>query len=259
MTKPNLKKLYLSLSSALVLLLPLPFVFAKNKPVDRKPMPSKIETVTVNSIMKNGFVKVKSSFSSVYDSLRLNLMGLSKQTFDYAIKGFNYLVETGKVANDKIISIVDFSLPSTEKRLFVIDLDQQKVLFNTYVAHGRQSGTVMANDFSNTPESYKSSLGFYETLNTYTGHNGYSLRLEGLEHGFNDNANERAIVIHGADYVNEGLIKSQGYIGRSWGCPALPQQLHKPIIDKIKNGTCLFIYSPDQHYINQSKILNAAA
>jgi len=131
------------------------------------------------------------------------------------------------------------------------------VIFNTYVAHGVNSGKEMANDFSNQPESYKSSLGFYETQSTYSGGHGYSLRLEGLEKGINDNANRRDIVIHGAGYVNEGLIRSQGYIGRSWGCPALPENMYKPIINKIKDGTCLFIYSPDKTYLKRSKIINA--
>ncbi len=195
--------------------------------------------------------------SVLYDSMHLDLMGLSKQTFDYAMKGFNNLLRLGKLDNENIISIVDFSLPSYKKRLFVIDLSLAKVVFNTYVAHGVNSGAAMASEFSNKPESNKSSLGFYETLNTYLGGHGYSLRLEGLEKGINDNANRRDIVIHGADYVNEDLIRSQGYIGRSWGCPALPENLYKPIINKIKDGTCLFIYSPNKYYLSKSRIINA--
>ena len=192
-----------------------------------------------------------------YDSMRLNDLGLSKTAFNYAMKGFNYLVQQGKFSKDNIISIVDFSQPSSHKRLFVIDLNDLRVLYNTYVAHGVNSGKEYANQFSNTPESNKSSLGFYETKNTYLGGNGYSLRLAGLEKGINDNAEKRDIVIHGADYVDESLIRSQGYIGRSWGCPALPEKLHKPIIDKIKNGSCLFIYSTDIAYLKKSKIINA--
>ena len=195
--------------------------------------------------------------NALYDSMQLDLMGLSKQTFDYAMKGFNSLLRSGKLENENIISIVDFSLPSYKKRLFVIDLSLAKVVFNTYVAHGVNSGAAMASEFSNKPESNKSSLGFYETLNTYLGGHGYSLRLEGLEKGINDNANRRDIVIHGAGYVNEDLIRSQGYIGRSWGCPALPEQLYKPIINKIKDGTCLFIYSPDKSYLSKSRIINS--
>jgi hypothetical protein len=165
--------------------------------------------------------------------------------------------ESGELANEKIITIVDFSKPSSEKRMFIIDLENYKVLFNTYVAHGMQSGKEFANQFSNRPSSNKSSLGFYETLGTYMGGNGYSLRLQGVERGINDNANRRDIVIHGADYVDERLIHSQGYIGRSWGCPAVPRQLHKSIINKIKDGTCLFIFSPEKKYLASSKILNS--
>jgi hypothetical protein len=194
---------------------------------------------------------------AVYDSMHLYNMGLSKTAFSYAIKGFDYLLQQGRVTNDNIISIVDFSQPSSRKRLFVIDLNNFRVLYNTYVAHGVNSGREYANQFSNKPESFKSSLGFYETKATYLGANGYSLKLEGLERGINDNAEKRDIVIHGAGYVDESLIRSQGYIGRSWGCPALPEKLHRSIIDKIKNGSCLFIYSTDNAYLKKSKIINA--
>ncbi|RYG34159.1 MAG: murein L,D-transpeptidase catalytic domain family protein, partial [Chitinophagaceae bacterium] len=156
-----------------------------------------------------------------------------------------------------VLTIVDFSLPSNEKRLFVIDVEEEKVLFNTYVAHGRGSGEKMAQRFSNVPESFQSSLGFYSTSSTYQGKHGYSLRLSGLEPGFNNLAEERAIVIHSADYVSEGFIRTKGYLGRSWGCPALPEKLNKPIIDEIKNGSCLFIYSPNNNYLKKSKLLNA--
>jgi hypothetical protein len=233
-------------------------VFAKNKPFSiPKPPEKRIEVslpADTNSTLIN--VKAENNLSNIYDSLRLNLMGLSRQAFQYAMEGFNCLTKAGKIANAKIISIVDFSQSSNKKRLFVIDLDNYKVVFNTYVAHGVNSGKEFANQFSNTAESNKSSLGFYETMDTYNGKNGYSLHLQGLEKGINDNADSRAIVMHGAEYVNESLIQSQGYIGRSWGCPAVPEKLHKPIINKIKNGTCLFIYSPDKNYFIHSKILN---
>ena len=141
--------------------------------------------------------------------------------------------------------------------MFIIDLQNVKLLFKTYVAHGANSGKEFASKFSNKLSSNKSSLGFYETLNTYEGGNGYSLRLQGMEQGINDNANKRAIVLHGAGYVDERLIHSQGYIGRSWGCPAVPQALHRSIIDKIKNGSCLFIFSPNSKYLTSSKIINS--
>lgn len=256
-----LKNISLYFSSLFLFILHIPFVFAKNKPFDEiKPVSLKIETTTAFDSSKTAEnMETHNTAFLLYDSMHLNRMGLSKQAFDYAIKGFNYLVQAGKLNNDKIISIVDFSLPSSKKRLFVIDLDEHKVIFCTYVAHGINSGISSASKFSNKPESNKSSLGFFETLNTYTGSNGYSLRLEGLEKGINDNAGRRDIVIHGAPYVNEALIRLQGYIGRSWGCPAVPEKLHKPIINKIKNGTCLFIYSPDKNYLSHSPILHPAA
>ena len=261
MKKTLLKKTYLFLTPIFIFILHMPLVFAKSKPFNEiKSIPLGIETsIAKDSLPADAEVtRQLNSTYLLYDSIHLDLIGLSRETFDYAMKGFNHLVQTGQLANDKIISIVDFSLPSSAKRLFVIDLDNYKVLFCTYVAHGVNSGVEYANRFSNKLSSNKSSLGFYETQNTYLGDNGYSLRLEGLEKGINDNAGRRDIVIHGAAYVDEALVRSQGYIGRSWGCPALPEKLHKPIINKIKDGTCLFIYSPDKTYLKRSKILNAA-
>ena len=233
----------------------MPFVFGKSKPIGRifshKTEKSSAEYIDTN--LKLPAINLK---FSLYDSLRLSSLGLSRQVFDYAMKGFNFMKEMGTINNDRIISIVDFSKPSSQKRLFVIDLKNYKVLFNTYVAHGMQSGKEFAERFSNVPESNKSSLGFYETQDTYMGGNGYSLRLEGVEKGVNDNAYNRDIVIHGAEYVNEQMIKAKGYIGRSWGCPAVPQRLNKFIIDRIKHGTCLFIFSPDKKYLSRSSILN---
>jgi L,D-transpeptidase catalytic domain len=236
----------------------MPFVFAAGKAKIDLALQSAVteEPVSSNALATLNILD-DNAIALAYDSMGLDKMGLSEQAFDYALKGFNYLVQHGKLAKDNIISIVDFTQPSSRKRLFVIDLDDCRVLYNTYVAHGVNSGREYANEFSNKPESYKSSLGFYETLNTYIGEHGYSLRLDGLEKGINDNANSRDIVIHAADYVNESFIRSQGYIGRSWGCPALPEKLHKPIIDKIKNGSCLFIYSANNAYLKKSRIINA--
>lgn len=257
MKKFYFKKVYLFFSSLFIFILHVPFVFAKTKPLgsflDKKPTAN--PTIVKDSQVVHS-INLPLGSTNLYDSLRLGSLGLARQAFDYAMKGFTVMKSVGEVANENIISIIDFSKPSSQKRLFVIDLANYKVLFNTYVAHGMQSGKEFANQFSNKPESNKSSLGFYETLATYNGGNGYSLKLQGVEKGINDNANKRAIVIHGADYVDESLIRSQGYIGRSWGCPALPQRLHKAIIDVIKNGTCLFIFSPDNNYLSRSRILN---
>jgi hypothetical protein len=158
--------------------------------------------------------------------------------------------------NKKVITIIDFSKPSTRERLFVIDLENKKVLYKSLVAHGKNSGANMASSFSNSPRSLKSSLGFYRTAETYSGKWGYSLKLDGLEPGFNDNARRRSIVIHGADFVSYQVAKDCGLLGRSYGCPALPIEKTKPIIDKISKGTCLFIYAKDQKYLKSSTILN---
>lgn len=257
MKKYSFKKFYIFFSSFFIFLLHLPFVFAKNKTDEGiNSAKNKAATFTYKDSCSVASTAVAGNMiAGVYDSLRLNLMGLSKQAFQIAMEGFEYLVKAGKLTNDKIISIADFSMPSSKKRLFVIDLETKKLLFNTYVAHGVNSGKEFAHSFSNKPESNKSSLGFYETMDTYNGKNGYSLHLLGLEKGINDKADCRAIVMHGADYVNENIIQKQGYIGRSFGCPAVPEKLHRPIIDQIKNGTCLFIYSADKHYFIHSRLL----
>ncbi len=213
-----------------------------------------VHAISKDSLSGNNEEK-NSRFILLYDDLDLGSKGLSRRAFEYAMQGFEYLRQNGQIQNDDVISIVDFSLPSSSKRLFVIDLVNNRLLYCTYVAHGHNSGLGYASQFSNKPESNKSSLGFYRTGSTYQGTHGYSLKLEGLERGINDNADRRDIVVHGAAYVSEALIQAQGYIGRSLGCPALPERLHKPIIDKIKNGTCLFIYGKDRNYPVKSKIL----
>lgn len=258
MKKFAFKKVYLFFSSLFIFILHMPFVFAKTKStasfLDKKP---DTHSVSTHDSLVNAINNTDERLN-LYDSLRLGSLGLARQAFDYAMKGFEVMKSAGEIANDHVISIIDFSKPSSEKRLFVIDLANYKLLFNTYVAHGMKSGKEFATQFSNKPESNKSSLGFYETKGTYIGGNGYSLKLEGVEKGINDNADKRAIVIHGAGYVNENFIQSQGYIGRSWGCPALPERLHKAIIDVIKNGSCLFIFSPDNNYISHSRVLRQA-
>ncbi len=197
-----------------------------------------------------------SSMLMIYDSLHLSAKGLSQEAFEYAVKGYNHLKSKGKIKNGRVLTIIDFTKPSSQKRLFIVDVENYKLLFNTYVAHGQNTGEAFARKFSNKPESFQSSLGFYVTTGTYMGKNGFSMQLEGMEAGINDKADERAIVMHGAPYVSEGFIRSRGYLGRSHGCPAVPETLNKPIIEKIKNGSCLFIYSNDMSYINRSKIIN---
>ena len=192
---------------------------------------------------------------TLFDSLHLGKLGLGRRAYDYAMLGYKVLKAKGKLANSNLLSIADLTLPSGKKRLFVIDVKNYKLLFVTYVAHGKKTGLDRSLYFSNEPESNKTSVGFYTTLGTYTGKHGYSMRLEGQEIGFNNNAFERDIVVHSANYVDESVVKSQGYIGRSLGCPALSPKINRDVIDKIKNGTCLFVYGNDSRYITNSKLL----
>jgi hypothetical protein len=193
---------------------------------------------------------------TAYAAWNLSAAGIPREAFEEALSGYNCLIQRKQVKKSDVLTIIDYGRPSTEKRLFVIDMQEGNILFNTLVAHGRNSGTVFATDFSNEAESKKSSLGFFIASDTYLGANGYSLRLEGCEQGINDHARERAIVMHGAEYVNENFIRSHGYLGRSYGCPAIPVECHEKVIDRIKNGSCVFLYHPGSRYRNQSKILN---
>lgn len=195
----------------------------------------------------------------LYERLNLASLGLSHEAFVYGLTGFQNLLSSGKVVKENILSIVDFSLPSSKKRLFVIDLEAGELLFHTYTSHGRNSGQILPTQFSNQANSNKSSLGFYITGDTYQGKHGESLRLLGEEDGINDNALKRGIVMHSATYVDEEIIRSQGFIGRSQGCPALPKNVYKQVIGTIKDGTCLFIYSPDKYYKTHSRMIRELA
>lgn len=248
--KRQLKGFYLFVSSIVIALLHLPFSFAKS--AVQFASPASPTPVTTNSPLP-GPSLLPVITPSGYDSLHLELSGLSQQAFEYAKKGMNRLMEKGQLMNDSIISIIDFSQPSSAKRLYILDLKNYKLLFNTLVAHGKNTGREWATYFSNQPASYKSSPGFYITGETYRGNNGYSLKLIGIETGINDKAYDRAIVMHGAQYVSADLAHAQGYIGRSEGCPAIPEQISRPVINTIKEGSCLFIYHPS--YISRSVLL----
>jgi hypothetical protein len=179
---------------------------------------------------------------------------LNTSVYKLALQGYHKLSVAQKITR-QLLTIVDFSKPSSEKRMFIIDMAKQEILFYTYVSHGSNSGEKMATRFSNTDATHQSSLGFYLTGATYMGGNGYSLKLKGLEPGFNDKAESRAIVMHGAPYVSETVIKNTGRLGRSWGCPAVSKKEHKQIIDLVKGGSCLFIYAPQKDYLAASSFL----
>ncbi len=201
--------------------------------------------------------QINYDYNQSYDSIDVRQLWLDCRLdsvmpfkiFNTAYLGFSH-IENLKKKN--LITIIDYSLPSTEKRLFVIDLENKNLIYECLVAHGKNSGGNIASSFSNDPRSLKSSLGFYKTAETYSGKHGYSLRLDGLEKNINDNARSRDIVIHGAIYISEIFIKQNGRLGRSWGCLAVPSGISKELIDKISGGSCLFIYGEDKFYKENS-------
>ena len=212
-----------------------------------------LTTTTTNTL------SVKEQALALYDRIEFGTyQKLRKEVFVKDLTGYRNLYRNGYMQGSRnILSVCDFSLSSNLPRLWVIDLDSAKILFNTWVAHGAGTGDEYARYFSNKPESHQSSMGFYITGNTYQGNNGYSLRLSGMDTGYNDRAEERAIVMHGAPYVSEHFIRENNRLGRSWGCPAVASSMAQPIINTIKNGTCLFIFSEDRQYLKSSRWLHA--
>jgi hypothetical protein len=246
--KTSSKPLWALSFSALLLLIPV-----KNNAgnyVAKNAAGTVLTAVTTQSVAANQAL-------AMYDALKLKSFGLTKAAFNYAYKGYLYLQQKKMLAQSSVLTICDFSQSSRRKRFFVIDMNQHKVLINTYVAHGRKSGSEYARAFSNSPESHMSSLGFYKTETTYYGGHGLALKIEGLERGFNDKADERNIVIHGSEYVGSSFIRNNPFNGRSFGCPAVPANQVNNVINTIKNGSCLFIYHPTKNYLIHSKILNS--
>jgi hypothetical protein len=192
----------------------------------------------------------------VYNNLNSNQFALPKlKSFTEALKGFYLLKDKGLISKN-ILTLIDFSMSSNSKRLWVIDLSTNTILYNSLVAHGRNTGNEFATSFSNSAQSFKSSLGFYATGEIYSGKHGKSLRLDGLEKGINSNARDRAVVIHGAEYVSNSFIQNNKRLGRSLGCPALPIKLASEIIQTIKDKSCLFIYYPSDSYKMASKLVS---
>lgn len=189
----------------------------------------------------------------VYDRIRGERP--SPEVFRAGYAGYHRLRAGGRLDNPRYLTLIDFRLPSTEPRLWVIDLEEKWVHFRTWASHGEHSGELYATRFSNRPSSHQSSLGFYVAAETYEGKHGYSMRLDGVETGINDKARERAIVFHGADYAGPEHIAEHGRLGRSHGCPAVPRDLCAPIVDRIHGGSCLFIYRQDPDYLADSPLL----
>ena len=195
-------------------------------------------------------VYVQALFNQINDP-ELNIEALTQ-----AMKGYNLMMQKNITSGNQVLTIIDYSLPSDSCRFFIIDVGKGSILYKSLVAHGRNSGANYAVSFSNRKGSHKSSIGFFVTGETYIGKHGLSLRLNGLERNINDNAMDRAIVIHAASYVNEEFVKRYGRLGRSYGCPALPKENYENIVNTIKDKTCVFIYYPDREYLAESEIIN---
>ncbi len=176
---------------------------------------------------------------------------LNQKVLKLALTAYQKANNKGAVKKP-VLTVIDYSLPSSKQRMWIFDVKKERLLYNTYVAHGTNSGMDTPHHFSNKPSSKETSLGTYVTRDTYIGHKGYSLNLQGLEKGFNDNAYSRRVVIHGAWYVEPGFIKKAGRAGRSWGCPSIAQTLAKPVINTIKGGSVVFAYYPDRNYLSHT-------
>jgi len=211
---------------------------------------------SINSRMSLNRFNFNDSLQNLYSQIGLSNYDLSFEVFRYGMIGYYALQQEGKLGDKNLLTIIDFTKSSSQKRFYTIDLNALKVKYYTYTSHGKNTGDVMASKFSNTVHSNQSSLGFYVTGETYIGSKGFSLKLDGKEGAFNDKMRERGVVIHEADYVSETWIKKYGRLGRSFGCPALPKGLSKEIINVIKNKTPVFAYFNDESYLNTSSYLN---
>jgi hypothetical protein len=200
--------------------------------------------------------RVLNESALIYSHMELEKEGLSEKAFEYAWRGYHNLVKQGSIRNTSVLSICDFSQSSCARRMYVLDLQHQKLLYQTYVAHGQNSGNEYAESFSNEQDSYKSSLGFYVTQKTYYGRNGLSLHLNGVDKGYNDKALKRNIVLHGSTYVGDRYLQNFGALGTSLGCPAIPAAISGRIIRKVRDGSCFFIYHPTSEYLDHSTVIN---
>lgn len=195
--------------------------------------------------------KPHADIQSEANHLALKAPHLNRKVLQLALTAYHKANLKGAVKKP-VLTVIDYSLPSYKQRMWVFDLNHERLLFNTYVAHGKNSGLDIPHHFSNITSSKETSLGTYITRNTYIGSKGYSLNLQGLEKGFNDNAYNRRVVIHGAWYVEPDFIKRAGRAGRSWGCPSIARTLAKPVINAIKNGSVVFAYYPDRNYLSHT-------
>lgn len=229
------------------------FAFSSTSEIDN----SKDSKITPDLTIK---VEIEKTFEAEVAEL-YELFSLKNATmpalsvFEKAISGYMKLDDAGKISNP-LLTVIDFNLSSTKKRMWILNMDTNEVVFNTYVAHGKNTGVEFAKNFSNTENSHQSSLGFYVTGETYYGKNGLSLFIDGMEKGFNSNARKRYVVIHGADYAEPEFINRVGRLGRSYGCPAVPNKIAKKLINTIKGKSVVYIHKNDENYLEKSSYLD---
>ena len=212
-------------------------------------------TLTGLCLLASPWLAAAAAPQPLFDGLTRAAPGLDRQVLEHALAAMQCALKHGAEPAQRL-AVIDYAQPSTARRLWIFDLQQQRLLLNDLVAHGRMSGENLATRFSNTQDSHQSSLGLFRAAESYSGKHGYSLRMDGLEPGVNDRARERAIVIHAASYVDPRLAKTQGRIGRSLGCPAVRPQVARMVVDQLKGGQFIFAWYPDQGWLQSSAYLN---
>lgn len=214
-----------------------------------------LASLMASSLLLSLSVSAQSLTHHLTEKLSSHAPLLNEQVLNKALLSMQCATNNGLPGAERL-AVIDFSLPSSEKRLWIFDLTRQQLVLEDLVAHGNKSGDAIATDFSNIVNSHQSSIGLFRTQESYFGRHGYSLRMDGLEPGVNDKARERAIVIHGADYVDPEWIDQYGRIGRSQGCPAVRSEVADLVVDNLKDGQFLFTYYPDQEWLENSAFLN---
>lgn len=216
-----------------------------------------ITLLSINYPSNIGYANTQTNFQKEVQTLTQKAPSLNPKVLKLALQAYNQAAVRG-VVHKHILTVIDYSLPSFKQRMWIFDLNRDKLLYNTYVAHGRNSGATTPNHFSNKNSSKETSLGTFVTRDTYIGSKGLALNLQGLEKGFNDNAYSRRVVIHGAWYVEPSFIKQSGRAGRSWGCPSIAKSIAHPVINLLKGGSVVFAYYPDSNYLRNSNFVHLA-
>jgi len=222
----------------------------------RTPIIAGLLLAAATLVAPNGVAAASSVSLSVNDFDATAIGSIEMDVLEMALGAAGCAVRAGDTTAPTTLTVIDYSKPSTEKRLWVFDLKSRELIYEELVAHGQGTGANMATQFSNEPDSHRTSLGLFRTDASYVGRNGYSLRLDGLDKGLNDRARDRAIVMHGAPYVSAAFVKSNGRLGRSHGCPAVSADVARRMIDRVKGGGLVFAYYPDARLKNSKYLKN---